>query len=78
MENKNYISEGHYSDNNGTEYMSIWTFKRKYNINKGDNYEDAKAIFCPDKFWGAFNQSNRFKEGWMYNLECLKKFYNVN
>ena len=75
MENKNYISEGHYNDNNGNEYMSIWTYKIQNSITKGDNFEEAKAIICSDKFWGPFNVADRFKEGWMYNLNCLKDFY---
>ncbi len=76
MQNKIYISEGHYKDENGSEYMSIWTFKIKNKISGGDNFADAKAISCGDKFWGPFNESNRFKEGWMYNVTCLKEFYN--
>jgi hypothetical protein len=78
MENKIYVSEGHYRDNGGNEYMSIWTYKKKNYMtsNTNDiNYQDAKAITCSDKFWGHFNASDRFKEGWMYNIECLKKFY---
>lgn len=70
-----YINEGHYRDNNGNEYMSIWTFKQINNIPDGDNYQDAKEILCSDKFWGPFNQSNRFKEGYMYSIICLRRFY---
>ena len=78
MATKNYLSEGHYSDKDGNEYMSIWTYKIQNNMenNTSKNYQDAKDISCSDKFWGPFNQSNRFKEGYMYNVECLNKFYN--
>jgi hypothetical protein len=76
MQNKIYISEGHYKDNDGNEYMSIWTFKRTngLQIDTNQNYEDAKSISCSDKFFGPFNASNRFKEGWMYNVNCLREF----
>lgn len=78
-QNKTYISEGHYSDNDGNVYMSIWTFKRANSLQSdtNQNYEDAKNISCSDKFFGPFNASNRFKEGWMYNVNCLKEFYKV-
>jgi hypothetical protein len=70
------IGEGHYKDENGNEYMSIWTYKRKNNIYGGDNFEDAKALSSSDKFKGPFNATNRFKEGWMYNLNDLDAYYN--
>ena len=78
MDDKEFISEGHYRDNNGNEYMSIWTYKRKNGLSgdSSQNYQDAKDISCGDKFWGPFNASNRFKEGYMYNVECLNDFYN--
>lgn len=77
LDNKTYISEGHYRDNKGNEYMSIWTFKRKNNINSGDNYSDAKNISCSDKFWAPFNLSDQFKEGYIYHVNCLRVFYNL-
>ena len=76
MENKTEIGEGHYQDNNGNEYMSIWTYKRKRGITSGDNFQDAKDISCSDKFWGPFTMSDQFKKGYMYNVECLNEFYN--
>jgi len=79
MDNKIFISEGHYRDNNGNNYMSIWTYKNTNGIFPNDNqtnYNDAKKINCSDKFWGAFNASNKFKEGYMYNVECLDNFFN--
>jgi hypothetical protein len=76
MKDKKYISEGYYRDIKGNEYMSIWTYKGKNSISSGDNYQDARDISCSDKFWGPFNESNRFKEGYMYNVDCLNDFYN--
>jgi hypothetical protein len=76
MENLNFIGEGHYRDNNGKEYMSIWTYKIKNGIRTGDNYQEAKDIPCTDKFWGPFSKSPNFKEGWMYNVSDLNEFYN--
>lgn len=80
MSGKTFIAEGHYRDDNGNEYMSIWTFKNNFQVtpnNTDQNYTDAKAMECSDKFRGAFHTSNRFKEGWMYNVICLKQFYNL-
>lgn len=80
MENKTYIEEGHYRDNNGNHYMSIWTFKKTYKINTNSNeinYSDARQINCNDRFMGPFNESDTFKKGWMYNIDCLKNFYNI-
>lgn len=76
MDDKTYLGEGHYIDGNGKEYMSIWTYKRKNGITTGDNFQEAKDIVCNDKFRGPFNSSDRFKEGWMYAVDCLNKFYN--
>jgi hypothetical protein len=76
MSDKTNIAEGHYSDDNGNEYMSIWTYKRKNNIGGGNNYEDALALNASDKFKGPFNVSDRFKEGWMYNVNDLNTYYN--
>lgn len=77
MENISYVAEGYYKDNNGKEYMSIWTFKRKNGITTGDNFEEAKAINCSDKFKAPFNATDRFREGWMYSVVCLVEFYGV-
>jgi len=79
MADKTNIGEGHYRDDNGNEYMSIWTYKNKNHIEpntNGANYEDARNISCNDKFWGPFHESNQFKNGWMYNVEDLNEFYN--
>jgi hypothetical protein len=79
MENKQFVGEGHYRDNNGNEYMSIWTYKKLRGIQPNDNsvnFEHAKEIICFDKIWGPFNQSPVFKEGYMYNVECLDNFFN--
>jgi hypothetical protein len=76
MSDKTNIGEGHYKDEIGNEYMSIWTYKRKNSITNGDNYEDALALNSADKFKGPFNVTNRFKEGWMYNVTDLKEYYN--
>ncbi len=75
MDNKTFIGEGHYSDDNGNEYMSIWTFQRKNGISGRDNFQDAKDISCNDKFFGPFSKSNEFKKGYMYNVNCLQEFY---
>ncbi len=77
MEDKEYISEGHYRDNKGNDFMSIWTFKRKHGITEGDNSKEALAISCSDKFRAPFNASNKFKEGYMYSVDCLNKFYKI-
>lgn len=79
MIDKTYIGEGHYEGENGKEYMSIWTFKRNNNIgtnNRDQNYEDAIALSDTDKFKGPFNKSEEFKQGWMYEVNALKSFYN--
>lgn len=79
MSDLTYISEGYYRNENN-EYMSIWTFKIKNGIKPNDteqNYEDAKNIPCADKYKKPFNASNKFKEGWMYNVNDLKEFYNI-
>ena len=75
MGNKTYIGEGHYKDDDGNEYMSIWTYKRKHNITSGNNFEDAKKISCDDKFWGNFNMSDEFKKGYIYNVKCLIEYF---
>jgi len=75
--NLQFLEEGHYKSDT-EEYMSIWTYKRKKRVSPNDtssNYEDAKNIVCGDRKWLAFNQSNRFKEGWHYNVNCLDTFY---
>lgn len=75
MSQYNYISEGHYQDQEGNDYMSIWTYKRKNGIMTGDNYQDALAMTTNDKFKAPFNQTDRFKEGWMYSVNDLDEFY---
>lgn len=78
--NLQFLEEGHYKSESG-EYMSIWTYKRKMGVFPNDtsvNYEDAKNIICDDRKWMPFNQSNRFKEGWHYNVACLHAFYGNN
>ncbi len=72
-----FIEEGHYREGQ-IEYFSIWTFKRKFNIqpnNNSTNYEDAKQMVCPNRKWLPFNQSDRFKSGWHYESQCLFNFY---
>lgn len=72
-----FIKEGHYQEGEN-EYMSIWAFKIAHEIepNRNEvNFNDAKLIVCFDRKWLPFNQSNVFKEGWHYNIECLKTFY---
>lgn len=72
-----FIKEGHYKDENA-EYMSIWAYKNKNKIGSNsnqENYEDALRISCSDRKWLPFNQSNNFKNGWHYNLNCLLEFY---
>ncbi len=72
-----FLEEGHYKGESA-EYMSIWTYKRKKSVLPNDtssNYEDAKNIICDDRKWLPFNQSNRFKEGWHYNVVCLQSYY---
>jgi len=79
MTDKTYIGEGHYNDNDGNEYMSIWSFKIAFDVadnNNQQNYADAKALGSVEKFWGPFNESKNFKEGWMFELSALKSFYN--
>ena len=78
MEDFEFLGEGHYRHHNGTEYMSIWTYKRKKRIllnNPQLNYKEAKEMDCSNKFWGPFNASDNFKEGWMYDVEYLNEFY---
>lgn len=80
MSNKTYIGEGHYKSDDGREFMSIWTFKIKFGIrsnNTQQNYEDAVALSNVSKFRGPFSQSPNFKEGWMYEVEALKSFYEI-
>lgn len=75
-----FIDEGHYKEEN-KEYMSIWTYKRNFGVQPNDNqtnYMDATKIKCPDRKWLPFNQSNRFKEGWHYEVNCLISFYENN
>lgn len=80
MTDKTFIGEGHYRDENGTEFMSIWSFKKAFNVgsnNRDQNYEDAIALGSANKFWGAFNQSQYFKEGWMFEVSALNSFYSI-
>lgn len=80
MNDKEYLGEGHYRDQDGNEFMSIWTFKRAFEVgnnNNQQNYEDAKALAGVKKFWGPFNKSQYFKEGWMFEINGLKSFYNI-
>jgi hypothetical protein len=75
-----FLEEGHYKEGEN-QYMSIWTYKRLFNLNSNEtttNYEEAKRIVCEDRKWLPFNESNRFKAGWHYNLGCLKAFYERN
>jgi hypothetical protein len=78
MNDKTFLGEGHYKGNDGVEYMSVWTFKKKYFINPNNtdaNGEDALQMQHFNRFKGPYNQSNRFFEGWMYDVEQLKEFY---
>ncbi len=78
MANKTFISEGYYRDDNGNEYMSIWTYKNINEITPNTNevnYQEAQNMSCSDKFWAPFNESNVFKKGYMYNVNCLNDFY---
>lgn len=78
MNDKTFLGEGHYRGNDGVEYMSIWTFKKKNYISPNDrfaNADEALQIQHFNRFRGPFNQSRDFKEGWMYDVEQLKEFY---
>lgn len=80
MSNKTYIGEGHYRSDDGKEFMSIWSFKKKFGVfsnNTEQNYQDAIALSDVSKFRGPFSQSPNFKEGWMYEVEALKSFYKI-
>lgn len=72
-----FVKEGHYKGD-GVEYWSIWAFKKEHGILPNDtagNYEEAKRMRCEDRQWLSFNRSNRFSEGWHYNLQYLIDFY---
>lgn len=78
MNDKTFISEGHYKDNEGVEFMSIWTFKKKNFINPNTteaNGQDALQMQDFNRFRGPYNQSPNFKEGWMYDTRQLNEFY---
>ena len=75
-----FIEEGHYKEGERI-YLSIWTYKKLKSIKPNDtstNYNDAKNIICSDRKWLPFNESNRFKEGWHYEVNCLDNFYSNN
>lgn len=72
---RHFISEGHYKNGLGDDYMSIWTYKKRNHIYNGDNYKEALMMNCNDKFFGAFNYSNEYHKGWMYNTNYLDEFY---
>jgi hypothetical protein len=75
-----FLEEGYYREGDD-QYMSIWTYKRKNGMtpnDTGSNYEDAKNMTCYNRKWLPFNQSNRFKEGWHYDLGYLVTFYGHN
>lgn len=78
MNDKIFLGEGHYKDNEGVEFMSIWTFKKKNFINPNNrdaNGQDALQMQGFNRFRGPFTQSEDFKEGWMYDTRQLNEFY---
>lgn len=80
--NMERIKEGHYRDENGQEYKSIWCYKldegfADYLNNNERNCEDAEVlkVKCVDKEWSDFNLSTNYPEGYLYNIQCLNEFY---
>lgn len=73
---RTFIAEGHYRDADGTEYMSIWTYKRTHRIFGGDNSAEALQMQNFKRFRGPFTQSPDYKSGYMYDVNQLQQFYN--
>lgn len=74
-----FVKEGHYKGDR-VEYWSIWAFKNEHEILPNDtstNFEDAKRINCNNRQWLPFNNSNRFREGWHYDISFLVIFYGL-
>lgn len=75
------IKEGHFKSQ-GKEFKTIWTFKKDegfhqfFNTNE-KNAEDALQLaeVCFDKIWVEWKCSNRYYEGYAYELNSLMDFY---
>ena len=46
-------------------------------LSTSTNFEDAKRINCNNRQWLPFNNSNRFREGWHYDISFLVIFYGL-
>jgi hypothetical protein len=79
-ESKEYVSNGHYKIN-GTDFMSIWTFKKKHNINPNDNNSNGSEgqelnnlcfnIHSSSPDFGGFSTI------YIYPVEELESYYGV-
>jgi hypothetical protein len=75
-----YISNGHYRIN-GEDFMSVWTFKKKYGIfpnTNQSNGEDGQTLMSEDvTFYPTKPDFGGFNTIYVYPVTELKKFYNV-
>jgi hypothetical protein len=78
MNDKTFLGEGHYRDNEGVEFMSVWTYKKKNFINPNNteaNGQVALQMQGFNRFKGPYSKSPNYREGWMYDTRELKEFY---
>ncbi|MGB1117257.1 MAG: hypothetical protein ACPG30_00930 [Parvibaculales bacterium] len=76
-----YVNNGHYKIND-KEYLSIWAFKKKYDIepnNNGENGKEGKelAVQALGDIHSCIPDFGEFNNVFIYPIDELAKYYGV-